>query len=259
MTERGRRFLKGVAAFLFWLMIWTGAALIVAQPVLLPTPLAVVKKLVVFVTTGEYWLTILFSCLRIFIGYSLGCLFGCLTAFLCSRSIVAESLISPFLSVIRTVPVASFIILALVWIGRESVPVFIAFLMVLTVISGNVYEGFRHVDNSLAEVAFIYRFGFWKRMRTLEIPAAAPYFFSAAKTSLGLAWKAGVAAEVLCSLRRSVGGRIYDSKLYLETDSLFAWTITVIVISMTIEKLIFRRIPKHVEPQKGDVSETSRV
>ncbi len=256
--ERGRRILKGTAAFLFWIFVWALIARIVDQSVLLPSPAAVFKKLITFGITGEYWLTILESCFRIFIGYISGLLAGLITAFLCSRSTVATIFISPLLSVIRSVPVASFIILALVWIGRTNVPAFIALLMVFPIISGNVYEGFSHIDKELKEVAQIYRFGFLKRFRTLDYPAVLPYFLSGAKTSLGLAWKAGVAAEVLCSLRNSIGGKIYDSKLYLETDSLFAWTITLIIISMTIEKLVFRVKPADGTTRKGEEHEENR-
>ena len=235
---------KIAVSLLFWCALWGVLAVLLGKPVLLPTPWAVVRRLGSLAVTAEYWKSVAFSFLRIFTGYVLGCACGILLAFLCARFGAVRVLFQPFLSVVRSVPVSSFIILALVWIGRENVPIFIAFLMVLPIVVGNLCEGFGQIDIQLAEVAKVYRFGVWKTFRYVTLPALLPFFVSAAQTSLGLAWKAGVAAEVLCSLSASIGGQIYASKLYLDTESLFAWTVTVILISMLIEKLIFAKKKK---------------
>jgi NitT/TauT family transport system permease protein len=173
-------------------------------------------------------------------GFLLGLFCGVLLGALAGRFPLFEILFRPWAVMIKSVPVASFIILALVWIGRTRVPSFSAFLMVLPILTGNMTAGLRAADPELWEVCRLYRFGPLKTVRFLYIPAVRPYFLSAARTSLGMAWKAGIAAEVLCSLSASIGGQIYESKLYLETPALFAWTITVICISMMIEKLLFR-------------------
>ena len=233
-------FLRGSAAFLFWIGVWVVLAAVVDKEVLLPSPRAVVRVLCSLFLLPSYWGSIAASLGRILLGFLIGCAAAILLSVLCFRFSVADALISPVLSVIRAVPVASFIILALVWLGRTRVPSFSAFLMVLPIFTGNIIAGLKAADPSLREVCTVYRFRFFKTVRLLYLPAVRPYFLSAARTSLGMAWKAGIAAEVLCSLSASIGGQIYESKLYLETASLFAWTITVICISMLIEKLLFR-------------------
>ncbi len=233
-------FLSGLAAFVFWCSIWWILALVIDKAVLLPSPPAVFRVLCSLFTRAEYWLSISASLLRVLLGYAFGCMAGVLIAALCSFFHIADVLISPLMSVVRAVPVASFIILALVWLERALVPAFIAFLMVLPIVTGNVRTGIAHVDVELLEAAQIFRFSKRKLIRYLYFPAVLPYFLSGAQTSLGLAWKAGVAAEVLCSIALSIGGNIYESKLYLETEALFAWTITVILISILIEKTLFR-------------------
>ena len=170
--------------------------------------------------------------------------------FLLYRLRVIDALFSPVLSMIRSVPVASFIILALVWIGRENIPTFISFLMVFPVVSSNIKAGFASVDRELAEVAMVYRFSRRKRAELLYKPAVLPYLITSAHVTLGLAWKAGVAAEVLASLSRSIGGNIYTSKVQLETDALFAWTITVILISILFEFLL-TRLMSRLNPKEG--------
>jgi len=242
----------GLAAFVFWCSIWWLLSGIVDKAVLLPSPPAVFRVFLVLVVQAEFWISIAASLVRVLLGYFLGCLLGVLLASLCSYSRIADVLISPFMSVVRAVPVASFIILALVWLERSLVPAFIAFLMVLPIISGNVRAGIANVDTELLEAASIFRFTKRKILRYLYFPAVLPYFLSGAQTSLGLAWKAGVAAEVLCSLSPSIGGNIYESKLYLETEALFAWTITVILISICIEKTLFRLPVLKPSPSKTE-------
>ncbi len=237
---KAARLVRAAWTLAFWLAVWFSAAHFVDKEVLLPSPLSVGRVLLSLLLSSSYWLSIAASLIRVLIGYLLGCVIAVVVSVICFRSMVADALLSPVLSVIRAVPVASFIILALVWLGRARVPSFSAFLMVLPIISGNILTGLRAADKELWEVCKLYRFKWTKTVRLLYLPAVRPYFLSAARTSLGLAWKAGIAAEVLCSLSASIGGQIYESKVYLETPALFAWTITVICISMLIESILFR-------------------
>ena len=234
-----KRAARALLVLTFWLLVWTALSYAVDKEVLLPSPLSVLRTLTSLFILPSYWASIGASLIRILIGYIAGCAVALLLSVLCFRFSVADALLSPVLSVVRAVPIASFIILALVWIGRDRIPSFSAFLMVLPIVTGNTVTGLRAADPELREVCQLYRLGVLKTARLLYIPAARPHFLSAARTSLGMAWKAGIAAEVLCSLSASIGGQIYESKLYLETSALFAWTITVICISMLIEKLLF--------------------
>ena len=220
---------------LFWVTVWEITARIVDLELLLPSPLATLKTLLTLSRTTDYWSAIGISLAHILIGYVLGCLIGVIMGYLLYRFRLIDALFSPILSMIRSVPVASFIILALVWIGRENIPSFIAFLMVFPVVSSNVKTGFSSIDRELAEVALVYRFSRQKAAELLYKPAVLPYFVTSAQVTLGLAWKASVAAEILSSISHSIGGNIYTSKLVLETDTLFAWTITVILISILFE------------------------
>ncbi len=238
---RARKFLLPLAVLCFWIIVWAILALVINKEVFLPSPVSVGRVLLSLITLPQYWLSIGTSLAHVLIGFLLGCAFGLLLAVLCFKSVIANALFSPVLSVIRAVPVASFIILALFLIGTEKVPSFTAFLMVAPIVFGNTLSGLRAADKDLHEVCTLYRFGMWKTVRLLYLPALRPYFFAAARTSIGMAWKAGIAAEVLCtSLSNTIGGQIYNAKNYLEISEVFAWTITVICISMLIENLLFR-------------------
>jgi NitT/TauT family transport system permease protein len=134
--------------------------------------------------------------------------------------------------------VASFILLVLLWTGRNRVPVVISALMVLPVVWDNLSRGIGEIDRQLLEMAHAYRFSLWKRIRLIYVPSLRPYFLSALTTSMGLAWKSGAAAEVLCLPKQAIGTQIYYTKLYLETPDLFAWTIVVVALSLLLEKAL---------------------
>ena len=65
-----------------------------------------------------------------------------------------------------------------------------------------------------------------------------PHFRSACRAALGMAWKAGIAAEIISMPRGVIGTMIGESKLYIETVDTFAWTLTVILLSLAIEALV---------------------
>ena len=140
--------------------------------------------------------------------------------------------------VIRATPVASFSLLVILWVVTGWVPVVVSGLMVLPVVWGNVSRGIAQTDPLLLEAARAYRFSRWKTVRLVYAPSVLPYFASACHTSLGLAWKAGVAAEVLCQPRLAIGTQVYFSKIYLETPALFAWTLVVLILSFLLERAL---------------------
>jgi NitT/TauT family transport system permease protein len=128
--------------------------------------------------------------------------------------------------------------------GRDTLPTFISALMVLPIVWGNIHDGILSVDKQLLEVTKVYKFTPFKRIKRLYLPHVAPYFSAAVKTSIGLAWKAGIAAEILTLPPISIGKKLSDAKIYLETTDLFAWTVTVIILSLLLELVFTLAIPK---------------
>ncbi len=232
--------LTGVSAF--WLLIWILVSFRLDSELLFPSPLSVARALCELAVTKEFWLTALYSLLRVLLGIFISLAAGSLLAFLTEKSKALNALLSPLLTVIKATPVASFIILALLWINRQTLPLYITALIVIPIVWSNVAEGIRSVDKSLVEVTKIYKFGKKDTLLKLYIPSVAPFFMAACKSSLGMAWKAGISAEVLSTPKNAIGTELYFSKTYLETPSLFAWTLVVIVLSVIIEKLLVRAL-----------------
>lgn len=233
-----KRLGKNGIVLAFWLLIWAALAGLVGRELLLPGPLAVLKRLFILARTSGFWLTATVSLGRILLGAVTGVAAGTLLAVLTSRFPIADALLSPLLTIVRSTPVASFILLVLIWVGRDILPMVIVVLMVMPVVWGNVSAGIAGTDGRLLQMAKLYRFGARRTVTRVYVPAVLPHFLSACRTSLGLAWKAGVAAEVLTVPQLSIGRHLYEAKLYLETVDLFAWTVVVIALSLVIEKLL---------------------
>ena len=229
-----------LGAVAVWLLLWQLASMAVGLPLLLPSPLAVLLRLGQLCTGADFWLTVASSLLRILLGFLLGVLFGTALAGLCWRFRLADALARPLLGVLKSTPVASFIILALVWVKTTWLATVISFIMVLPLIYANVREGIDSADRQLLEMAQVFRLSRRKTFRYCYLPAILPFFLSAVSSALGFAWKSGIAAEVLGRPARAIGSQIYDSKIYLETPDLCAWTLVVILLSVLLERLAVR-------------------
>ena len=233
-----KKMIKVGAVAAFWLCVWALLARAVNSPLLLPSPIAVAMRLGELAATATFWATVGRTLFRIALGFLCAIPLGALLAELTCRFRLWRALLSPILTVMQSTPVASFILLLLIWLGRDALPSVIAALMVAPVVWRNLSAGVSGIDPRLLELAKVYRFPPGRRLRRIYFPSLAPYLFAACRSGLGLAWKAGVAAEVLTVPKGTVGQMLYEAKLYLETTDLFVWTVTVILCSLLIETLL---------------------
>ena len=237
--------LKILAAIVFWIVIWALVSYRIDIEFLFPSPIAVFKALITLLQSEQFWIITTASLLRVMIGVFASLIIGTILAYITNLSTVIHTLLTPLLSAVKSTPIASFIILALLWIDSGILPAFITALIVIPIVWANVLEGIRSVDRDLVELASLYKFSIGKKLFRLYIPTVAPYFMAACKSALGMAWKAGIAAEVIAVPESSIGKELYFSKTYMETSTLFAWTLVVILVSFIIENL-FMWLLKHL-------------
>ena len=171
---------------------------------------------------------------------------GIFLAVLAYWSKTVEILIAPVIAVVKSTPVASFIILCLIWIPSRNLSVFISFLMVFPVVYTNILEGIRQTDKQLLEMADSFGAGVGKKLQFIYLSQVMPYAVTACKLGLGLCWKAGIAAEVIGIPAGSIGEKLYKAKVYLETPDLFAWTIVIIAVSVGFEKIFMFALRRSV-------------
>lgn len=251
-NNRLKKFAAFVGVGLFWILVWQLAYYGVGRDLLLASPLAVLKRLGSLIVTGSFWLIIATSFWRIMLGFLIGLVIGTVLGILTAASRPARRLLRLPMNIIKATPVASFVILALVWISGRNLSTFIGFLMVLPLIHSNVEQGLLSADPQLLEVAKVYRLTKWQTAKAVYLPAVMPYFLSALRVSLGYAWKAGIAGEVIAIPRDAIGTQLYNAKVYLETTDLFAWTVVIVVLSILIEKMLTLLIQRAVRRWGGD-------
>lgn len=221
----------------FYFALWSMASFLSGSELLIPSPKKVFETFILIASKEDFYINVLLSALRIISGFIISLCLGTVFAVLSCRFKTFKILFYPLVSTVKATPVASFIILALLWIKTSYVPVFISFLMVMPVVWTNICQGIETADTSLLEAAEIFDMSPLKKVKYIYVPNCIPFFKSCAISGIGLAWKAGIAAEVICSPHFAIGSRLYESKIYLETPELFAWTAAVVILSIIIEKL----------------------
>lgn len=247
MAEKRKQYVYKAAAIVFWLGLWQVLSLCIRQEIVFASPGATLKALVRLAGDDGFWSAAGHSFVRIISGFLLACVSGILAAWLSYECRLVRELLEPAMKVIKATPIASFVILALIWVSSKNLAVLIAFLIVLPVTYTNVLKGLSETDSQLLEMARVFRMPYGRKLRYIYGPAVRPYLLSAVSLGLGMCWKAGIAAEVIGLPARSIGRELYDAKLYLMTPELFAWTIVIIVLSAGFEKLVMavlRRVMK---------------
>ena len=218
-------------------MIWHGLSLYIGHDILLVSPVSVVQRLAQLVLETDFWKSILFSASRITAGFILAVVSGILLAALSASFRRAEEFFAPVILFAKATPVASFIILVLIWVSSRNLSVLISFIMVLPIIYTNVLNGIRSTDPKLLEVAEVFGIPAYRRIMYIYVSQVMPFFRSACLVGLGLCWKAGIAAEVIGIPGGSIGQKLYMAKIYFATPDLFAWTLTIIIVSLVFEKM----------------------
>ncbi len=229
--------LRKSASVVIPLLLWEALAKLVNSKMLLASPLTVLKTLFTLIFEKTFFETVLFSVARITSGFLLGFIAGCVLAALSGKSRLVETLLRPYVVTAKTVPVASFIILSLIWFSYTGLTVFISFLITFPVIYLNFLQGIKSTDKNMKELAKVYNVNLKRKLLYIYFPSVKPYLLASCGVSVGMAWKAGVAAEVIGVVGNSIGERLYDAKIYFQNAELLSWTVVIIVLSVLEEKL----------------------
>lgn len=225
-------------AIVFWLLIWQLVSMKINKEILLASPFSVFLTLIDLIQTKQFITSVLFSFSKIVTGFMLSVLIGTLFAVFSYLSDLFRTIVGMLIGVIKVTPVASFIILALLWIDSANLSVLISFFMVLPVIYSNVLSGIMSTDKKLLEMAKVFRVNWLRQIRYIYIPFVLPYFVTACSVGLGFCFKSGIAAEIIGLPKNSIGEQLYHAKLYLMTKEVLAWTIVIILLSILFEKFV---------------------
>ena len=240
MYSKGNKRLPGAVIIAVWLILWQLISMWVDNSILLVGPLATLRVLLEKIAEISFWQSILGSFLRIVAGFLAGWILGLLLASISGGYKWFEDLTRPVMSLIKTVPVASFVVLFLIWFRTDMLAVVISMFVVLPNVYLNTLEGIKSTDEKLLEMAAVYEIHPLDKFFYIYRPALKPFWESCMKLSVGMSWKSGVAAEVIGTPDFSVGEQLYMSKIHLDTAGVLAWTVAIILVSMLCEKVLLR-------------------
>lgn len=238
MAERMKAVAAAGAVAAFWLAVWVLVAGLVAQPLILPGPGAVVVALLRLVCDAGTWAILAGSGVRILGGLALAAVCGVVMAGASVRSLTFARLVAPALSFVKATPVACVVVLLLIWLGSARVSIAAVFLMALPGVYFSLVEGLTQVDQSLEQMFHLHGVRGWRLFCAHTWREVLPFVLSCARAVIGMSWKAGVAAELIGMATGTVGERIYQAKLLIETADLLAWTVLVVAASWACERVL---------------------
>lgn len=239
---------------LFWLILWEIADRLIQNRIILVGPSHIVLALVEQMQQADFWITCGASFLRIAVGFILSFVGGFVLALVCHKYKLIRDFLEPIMIMLKTVPMISFVIMLLIWVGNQALTIYLSFLIVLPIVYTNTLQGLESVDVQLLEMAQVFHLAPWKKFMFIYRPAFMPFVLSASKLALGMSWKSGIMAEVIGTPKPSIGREMYAAKTYLQTANLFAWTIVVVVMSVIFEKFFMWILQKLSAPMGWLVS-----
>lgn len=240
-------------SILLWMVLWQIAAVKLSKELFLPTPIKVFSVLLKdMIPSKEFWFSIKTSLFNIGTGFLAGTALGIFLAVLSSISEAIKIFLWFPMKIIKSIPVASFTILTLLWLPSKRLSIFIPFLMVLPVLYINTLTGISQADKKVLEMARVFHVPLIKKIIFIYIPYVMPYILSSCSIAVGMAWKSGIAAEIIGLAKNSIGNQLYQSKIYLMIPELFAWTITIVILSISCEQFI-KFITHMILKKKGNL------
>ncbi len=232
------KIIRKILPVIAWLVIWQLIAVIIHNRILLAGPIDTLYSLIDMAGRSDFWNSVGQTTIRILLGFVTGSVLGICLAFLAYSKEKVKDFLWPLVVTLKSVPVASFVILLLIWFGSENISVIICAMVVFPILYLNTLEGLGSTDKKLLEMAHVFRMPLTRRLRYIYLVQLRPFFKGAFKLAIGMSFKSGIAAEVIGQPLNTVGNGLYLAKIYLETGELFAWTLVVVLAAFFCEKII---------------------
>lgn len=239
---------KKLAILIIWIGVWFLLDAVIRNDILFAGPVKTLSALAGLAGTADFWLSIATTLLKVVLGFLTGAVCGVVFAALSIRFPLFGDFLSPFVTVLKSVPVVSFVILILIWAGNRTLSYVVCVVVVFPVIYFNALGGFKSADKKLLEAAAVFRMPLRSRIRGIWYPAVMPYIISSFRSALGMSWKSSVAAEVIGQPLHTIGNELYKSKIWLDTPALFAWTLVIVLLSLFFEKAVLKLIQRKQQP-----------
>ena len=235
---KAKKYIRTTLIVLIWLVIWHVLALAVNNSILLSGPVETAEALITLGATSSFYISVGITAGKILLGFLIGGLLGSVLALLSYRINIVKEFFSPFVSVIKSIPVVSFIIIALIWAGSSNVTIIVSAVISFPIFYKNLLEGLLVTDPKMLELAKVYQMKTSRKIRYIYLPSLTPHIRSAISLAIGMAFRGGITAEVVGQPLKSIGNGLYRAKINLATSEMLAWTLVAVLSAFIIEKLI---------------------
>lgn len=224
------KILKRIGILFFWLCLWQVLTLVTHNNILIAGPIETIAKLMELMTTTTFWLSMGMSLLRIMAGFFLALLLGICLAILSYKWKLAEEFLAPLMSVLKTIPVASFVVLFLIWFKSDYLSTAVVSVICLPMLYLPFVEALKAQQKDIREMAEVFQISTMGRVFYITIPEVLKTVSAQLQVTMGMAFKSGVASEVIGTPAKSIGLQMYFSKVSLDTSMLLAYTFALIVL-----------------------------
>jgi NitT/TauT family transport system permease protein len=213
---------------------------------ILPGPPRVFAALSALSASGDLWHNLAITLGRVAAGFVLATLIGLPLGIVLGANRRLGEFFEPIIPVMNTVSSAIWAIFAIIWFGiSNATTIFVVFMTAMPLIITNVWQGTRTVNADFIELAHTLRMPQHKVMWKIYLPTILPYFFSGARLAFGFGWRVSLVAETLGS-SSGVGYRLRQAADLIQTDQVFAWTITLVVMMAALEMGVLRPLENHL-------------
>ncbi len=226
-----------IIAVLLWLIVWQAASVLTGLELILASPVSVLLYLKDLLMTLSTYRILARTFFNITFGFLCAFAAGCICACAAYKLPFVRGLLVPPILLMKSLPMASFIILLLIWFGSSRVSIFTSFIVSFPLVYSGVMSGIEKRNTQMLEMSKVFGISLYRRIRWIDIPQILPIAKPDFKMAAGMCLKAGVSAEVIGLARQTIGEQLYYSKIYIDTAGLFAWSLLVVLLGLIWEKL----------------------
>lgn len=223
-------FIWVAGSYALFIVIWSIAARVIDNAVLLPSFAATAEAMLRLIADGTLVPDILASLRRVFIGFFIASSIAVPLAMIMSYVLPLRRLILPIVTLLRPIPPIAWIPIAILWFGiGDSSSYFITALAAFFPIFLNSFAGGcavlpRHIHAALF-------MGASRRalMMRVYLPSALPHIWTGLKIGLGQSWMAVVTAELIAA-QSGLGYMIQINRINLETSAVLVGMVVIGVL-----------------------------
>lgn len=238
-----------IFGILFLILLWQGIAMFVGQPELFPSVTDLAGGLFNLFKSGSFYTDLIYTLLRGLLGFAIALILALTLATTALHHVFWKNFFHPFIVTIRSIPVISFVLIALLWISPPGLPVFIAFFTMFPILYENILSGLEHTDKKLIEMSVVFRKTGLQRFMHIYLPASRALISSGMSTAMGFGWRAVIIGEVMAGPVHGIGTSMKKAQVFIDMRELLAWTVIAVLVSFIFDFIIKVQTAKALKPK----------